>query len=166
MVAKLNLRQAEAIASLELKVQDLVSRLLLLGNNVDDDKEGEKNTEKVVEKALDLPAEDTRENIPEAIDDDDVVVTAADHEDLHPSTSAFPNAGDEDDDDKDEEDSKHHILDAGTDLGGNDDDDDDNDDFSVQIIPRQSAKGISFREPAYQGKNIKSALLWQRKRSR
>ncbi|XP_024963923.1 protein MAK16 homolog, partial [Cynara cardunculus var. scolymus] len=86
-----------------------------------------------------------------AIDDDDVVVTA-NHEDIHPSTSAFPIVGDDDeDDDDDDEDSEPQIPDAGTDLSGDDDDGDDDDDTSIQVIPRQPVKGIFFREPTSKG---------------
>ncbi|XP_024963135.1 protein starmaker-like [Cynara cardunculus var. scolymus] len=105
-----------------------------------------------------LATEDARENIPKSIDDDDdaddVVDTAADHEDIRSSTSTFLNVGDEDDKDEydDDEDSKPQLPNTVTDLGGNDDDDDDDDDdFYVQIIPILPAKGIFIRKPAFEG---------------
>ncbi|XP_024958898.1 probable serine/threonine-protein kinase kinX [Cynara cardunculus var. scolymus] len=78
MVAELNLQQAEAIASIEQSLHNLVSCLPL---SVEDDKEEEK-----------------------ALENDEVVVTV-DHQDFPPSTSVFPNVGeDEDDKDNDDED--------------------------------------------------------------
>ncbi|XP_024993972.1 coiled-coil domain-containing protein 1-like [Cynara cardunculus var. scolymus] len=170
-IDEFNLYQVESIASIEHKLEDLVSRRPLLAVNVDDDKEGEKSNEDLGENiAMENSAgEDTRENIPEAISDDDalvIVAAAANHEDLHPSTSAFPNVGDEDDDD-DDEDSEPQLPDAGTDLGGNDndddEDDDDDDDFCVQIIPRQPTKGISFRNLLPRGRNHQGTNTTQAK---
>ncbi|XP_024990593.1 histone H2A.Z-specific chaperone CHZ1-like [Cynara cardunculus var. scolymus] len=82
----------------------------------------------------------------DAIDEDDSVITSADHED-HLSTSALPIAGDEDDDEDDDEEEnvELQIPDASNDLG----DDDEDDEFCIQVIPRHpTLKGISIWEPS------------------
>ncbi|XP_024958967.1 glutamic acid-rich protein-like [Cynara cardunculus var. scolymus] len=151
-VASFNLLQDEALSSLEQKLEDLSSCLPLPDSTLDDDKEEEKHKdvegekspgEETTEDAPNPPTtEDARDPIPDAIDDDNddamVIHVADNHKDLHPSTSSFPNAGDEDNEDDDEDkDFEPQLLDVGTDLGGDDDNDDDDDDFCIQAIPRQ-----------------------------
>ncbi|XP_024978941.1 uncharacterized protein LOC112516152 [Cynara cardunculus var. scolymus] len=128
MVAELNLRQAEAVASMEQSLHNLVSRIPLF---VDEDKE-RKNTKN--DDVVVISDHELLDSISLYESLRMLLIIILLHKDHPPSTSAFTNVveDEEDEDDDEDEDPEPRIPDAGADLRGVDDnDDDDDDDLSV-----------------------------------